>query len=183
MAQETVSDAESTWLEADQSRCDAAWERMQERALKAFRDGDLAAAVQSWATAFDIAKQNFAWGDPRLAASFTNHAFALIRQDQLHPATLLLNDAVRCWEDSWRWVPLMRPLPGDGQAAEDRYDDAVLPELYAFIKRGQAITETLAKERQLPNGGLEEWQENKPSTMCDLRKLVSAILLMASKAP
>lgn len=175
--------AERTKHDANQGNVDATWERVQERALKAFRGGDQAAAINGWTKAFDIAKQRFTRGDPRLAASYTNQAFALIRQNQLHRATLLLADAVRCWEDSWRWVPLMQPLPADGQREENRFDEATQQEFYDFIKKGQAITETLAAERKLPLGGLEDWERHQPPTMCDVRKLVAAVFLMASTAP
>ena len=169
--------------DVDQDRTDAAWERTQERALRAYRDGNPSAAIKGWDQAFEIAKQHFIWGDPRLATSLTNKAFVLIRQEQFHQAKLMLDEAVRCWQDSWRWVPFMQPLPDDDQRDETRYDDDVQQEFYAFIKQGQEISENLASERRLPAGSLEAWKEHRPPTMCDVRKLISAVFLIASTSP
>lgn len=173
----------SALRDSDKSLTDATWERVQERALKAFRAGHSPSAVKGWDQAFQIAKQHFDWGDPRVAASYTNRAFVLIRQNQFNPAKLLLDEAVRCWGDSWRWVPLMQPLPDDDQREKTRYDEEVQQEFYTFLKRGKDISETLARERRLPVGGLEEWEEHKPPIMCDVRKLMSAVFLIASTAP
>lgn len=173
--------ATQTLRSFDQSKTDTAWERTQEQALRAFRAGNMSVAVSSWDRGFEIANRHFDRGDPRQAASYTNQAFALMRQQQLLQAQLMLQDAIRRWDDSWRWIPLMVPRPGDNQCEATCYDEPIQQEFYAFVRRGQAITEALAQERQLPTGGLEEWRDHRPATMCDLRKLISAVLLIASK--
>ncbi len=170
-------------LAFDRSESDATWERTQDQALRAFRSGDLFAARTGWARALEIARRHFDWGDPRLAASYTNQAFPLMRQQQLHQASRLLDQALRCWEESWRWIPLMRAIPSDNPVEKNWFDRPAQSEFYALVKRGQANTQTLAHERRLSIGGLEDWQAYKPPTMCDVRKLMAAVFLIVSEKP
>ena len=167
----------------DKKEADAVWERMQEQALRAFRAGRAAEAKAGWARALEIAKQHFEWGDPRLATSYTNQAFSLIGEQRLHQAEPLFQTAIRCWDDSWRWVPLMTPPGTRGQTDEISYDKAAQKEFYDFIKRGQSITETLQHDRRPPMGGLEDWNQHRPKTMCDVRKLIASVFLIVSIAP
>ena len=168
---------------SDRHQSDAVWERLQEQALRAYRAGNTMAARNGWLKAFEIAKRHFERGDPRLATSYTNQAFSLIRQNQTFQAQQHIDLALQAWEDSWRWIPLMAPPRLDQSIQETYYNDATQREFYAFVKRGQSITDTLALHRILPTGGLEEWLEHKPKSMCDLRKLISAVFLIVSDTP
>jgi hypothetical protein len=161
----------------NQSHSDAIWERTQEHALRAFRSGETAPARNGWKKAFDLAERHFSWGDPRVAASYTNQAFSLNRQQQAYEAKHLLDEAARCWEDSWRWVPLMVPLSTE----EAQYDGDEQKAFYALIRQGQSITEALAEGQPPPKGGFEDWLTRRPAKMCDERKLLAAVYLMVSK--
>lgn len=167
----------------DQNQVDLTWERLQEQAMHAFRAGDTAIATANWAKALEIAERYFDRGDPRLAASRSNQAFSLMRQKQIHQANTLFQQAIAAWEASWRWVPLMVAprLPDDIESLP--YGKAVQDEFYGFIKQGKHMTEALQQEQRLPVGGLEEWQEVKPHSMTDVRKLFAAVFLMASAKP
>lgn len=167
----------------DRHESDAIWERLQEQALRSYRAGNIIVAKNGWAKAFDTAKRHFRRGDPRLATSYTNQAFSLIRQQQIYQAQRHLEQAMYGWEDSWRWVPLMLPPRIGDKIQETQYNEATQREFYAFIKRGRSITETLSRERRLPTGGLEDWTEHKPKSMCDLRKLISSVFLIVSQKP
>lgn len=166
----------------DQTRLDSSWERVQEHALRAFRCRNIIAAKHSWNQAFGIAKDHFERGDPRLATSCTNQAFSLLRQGQTHQGYLLFNEAIRCWEDSWRWVPLMVPPRHADRQSERHYTEKARQEFYTLTKKGQAITEGIMKGR-LATGGLEGWREHKPKSICDVRRLISAVFLIASNSP
>ena len=166
----------------DQTRLDSSWERLQEQALRAFRARGVGAAKHNWNQAFGLSKDRFEWGDPRLATSCTNYAFSLLRLGSTHQGHLLLDEAVRCWEDSWRWVPLMVPPQHADRKSERSYTEKARQEFYALTKKGQAITEGIAKG-YLTAGGLEDWREHKPKAMCDTRKLISAVFLMVSHSP
>jgi len=177
---------ESTLQDApafDRHESDAIWERLQEQALRSYRAGDIIAAKKSWDKAFDVAKRHFRRGDPRLATSYTNRAFSLIRQQQTYQAQRHLELAMQGWDDGWCWVPLMVPPRTGSQIQKTHYNETTQKEFYAFIKRGRSITQSLARERRLPTGGIENWLEHKPKSMCDVRKLISSVFLIVSKKP
>ncbi|MGI9492638.1 MAG: hypothetical protein ACR2QF_09595 [Geminicoccaceae bacterium] len=165
----------------DRHEANAIWERLQEQALRGYRARNTAAAHHGWAKALDVAKRHFSRGDPRLATSYTNMAFSLLREQQIYQAQRHFETAVLCWEDSWRWIPLMVPPHIDDQIQETQYNEATQKEFYAFIERGRSITKTLARAQRLPIGGLEDWLEQKPKSMCDLRKLTAAVFLIVSQ--
>lgn len=165
-------------ITVDRGRVDATWERTQEQALNAYYDGDAAKARASWAKALDIAERHFERGDPRLAASLNNHAFALLRQSQIHQANSYFQRAEKAWEDSWRWIPCMTPSTGPGETAAEPYDRETQDIFYALIKRGRTITETLATEHRLTETEGDDWQTVKPKGMTDVRRLFSAVFLI-----
>lgn len=166
----------------DQNRADAVWERTQEQALRIFQTRGIGRARPIWTKATQIAKSQFEWGDPRIAASCANQAFSMIRQKDMHQGQLLFDESLRCWKDSWRWVSLMEPPHLGGQFEKSQFTGKARQSFYALIQRGQAMTEALARN-QLATGGFEDWQEHKPKTMCDVRRLVAAIFLIASLKP
>ena len=161
----------------DGHQADIVWERTQDQALRAYRARKLPAAGRLWAKALDIARHRCERGDPRLAASHTNHAFYLNRRQQTYQAQRHFDDALRCWEDSWRWVPFMRPP----SAGTPFYDGAMQKGFHDVISRGQAMTENLAREQQVPQGGLEDWIELQPGPMSDLRHLLGSVFLIVSE--
>ena len=162
---------------ADRNRIDLTWERAQEQAMHAFEANKPAIARAQWAKALDIAERYFERGDPRIAASLSNHGFALLRLNQLHQANAYFRRAVNAWEDSWRWVPWMAPPTGQGEV-ETPYDRETQDAFYALIRQGQAKTETLWRERRLSKAKGDDWATVKPRNMTDIRRLFSAVLLM-----
>jgi len=163
---------------ADQNTIDVTWERCQEQALLAFQQKKPAEARANWARALEIAERCFDRGDPRLAASQTNHAFALLRLNQRHQANLLLKNAMLAWEESWRWVPLMAPTARRGESEPAPYDPKTQEAFYSLIRRGQAMTETLLREGRLSEASADDWQTVKPKGLNDIRRLFSAVFLM-----
>lgn len=176
----TLETDRSDILAFDQNTIDATWERTQEQAMRAFRDGDAARARACWSKALKIAERHFPWGDPRLGTSLTNQAFAMHRQQQIHQANKLFEQAQRCWEDSWRWVPMMVPPPRPEEPQADQYDEAAQIEFYDVIGCCQQIAETLQFDQQLPIGSLEQWHEIGPNAMTDVKKLMAALFLIVS---
>ncbi len=163
---------------ADQRRVDLTWERAQEQALAAFKAGNRSIARVNWEKALDIAERHFERGDPRVAASLSNHAYGLLRQGQMHQASKHFARAIAAWEESWCWIPWMTPPaePGEGEAAP--YDRATQDAFYAMINQGKVITETLWHENRLPDAVGDDWESVKPKGMTDIRRLFSAIFLM-----
>ena len=174
-------------LAAGFAAADLAWERCQEQAALAFRAGDAATAARLWEQTLTIAEQHFGRGDPRRAASLTNHALVMRRQRQDYQAKRLFEDALVAWDDSWRWIYLMTRRPVDA-ASQLRHSDRL--EVYgptarsafgALAERGRGATARLERYDELPAGGLAAWFEIKPRQMTDLRKLLAAVLLIAPK--
>jgi hypothetical protein len=166
---------------------DLTWERCQEQAALAFRAGDAAQAARLWAQALRVAEQHFGRGDPRLAASLANQALVMRRQRQDYQAKRLFEDALRAWDETWRWIHLMTPRPaGASERLESSnhleiYDPAARRAFTALAERGRAATGRIERYDELPQGGLAEWFEIKPQRMTDLRKLLAAVLLIAPK--
>ncbi|MDH3658713.1 MAG: tetratricopeptide repeat protein [Alphaproteobacteria bacterium] len=165
-------------LAADRNRVDLAWEHAQEQAMHAFRNGNATAAMTNWAKALEIAERHFERGDPRLAASLSNQAFALLRQDQIHQANLCFQRAVDAWEDSWRWIPLMTPSAGQDEVEPKPYDQGTQAAFYDLIRQGKAVTKTLWQENRLPETVGDDWLAVKPKGMNDIRRLFSAVFLL-----
>lgn len=170
------------------SASDLAWERTQEQAAQAFQAGDAASAARLWAQGLEIATKHFGRGDPRLAASLTNQALVMRRQRQDYQAKQLFEQAIAAWGETWRWIQLMTPQPAgaavrlEGSNQLEVYDAASRSTFTALAERGRAATMRLERYDELPRGGLEEWHEIKPRRLTDLRKLLAAVLLIASKA-
>ncbi len=167
-------------LAFNRGKADAIWERTAEQAVLTFRRRGVGAARPLWIKAIDIADSQFTWGDPRLAASYANQAFCLIQSKEMHRGQLLSQAAMRCWKDSWRWVYLMTPPSISQQFDAPQYTDNARQSFYELIEHGQTVTDMLAQGRT-PLGGFEDWLRHKPKTMCDLRKLVGSVFLLASK--
>jgi hypothetical protein len=165
---------------------DLNWERCQEQAALAYLGRDPAAATEFWARGLAIAERHFSRGDPRLAASLTNHALVMRRQRLDYQAQRAFDRALTTWDDAWRWVLLMTPphaIPAraDGAATDHLaiYDREARGSFSALIRRGRGRTARLERHDELPVGGLDEWFEIKPRGMTDLRKLLGAVLLIA----
>lgn len=165
--------ATSHWRE-----CDLVWEQCQEQAGLAYRDGDILTPPRLWARALEIADRWFARGDPRLAASLTNHALVLRRCGRVFQAALTFTRAIEVWDDSWRWVTVMVP-PRMSDAAAG-YDREARAKFEALIERGRAATAALERDDILPGNRLDLWFELRPHHLTDLRKLLGAVLLIAS---
>ncbi|MGI9485590.1 MAG: tetratricopeptide repeat protein [Geminicoccaceae bacterium] len=157
---------------------DLAWERCQEQALQAFRTGDATSARTNWAKALEIAERHFERGDPRIATSFSNHAFALVRRESIHQANNYFQRAMIAWEESWCWIPWMAPSTKPDEVEAAPYDRETQEGFYALIRRGQAITETLWRENRLSETEGDDWSKVKPNAMTDIRRLFSAVFLM-----
>lgn len=163
---------------ADRNRVDLTWERTQEKALDALRASEAASACALWAKALDIAERHFERGDPRIAASLSNHGFALLRQDEIHKANVCFQRADAAWEDSWRWIPWMRPSTSQDGVEAAPYDQATQEAFYALIEQGRAITMALQRDHRLPEAVGDDWLAVKPKGMTDIRRLFSAVFLM-----
>jgi hypothetical protein len=165
---------------------DLAWERNLEQAAIAFQAGDAVMPPVLWARGLDIAERHFASGDPRLACSLTNRAFALRRQGERFESNKMFKDARAAWSETWRWVRLMTPGgatlgPPDGRRGTAAvYDHATQEVLFALAARGLATTDAIEGYDRLPAQSMKLWLDMKPSAFSDLRRLLGAVLLIVS---
>ena len=170
-------------ITVEQNRVDITWERVQEQAMQAYKARNAAGARASWAKALDIAERHFERGDPRLAASLSNHGFALMRQGLVHQANVYLRRSITAWEESWCWVPWMTPSTAPSDDEPTPYDQTTQDAFYALVNQGKSITETLLRERRLPEMASDDWNMVKPKRMNDVRRLFSAVFLMPTTSP
>jgi len=165
---------------------DLAWERNLEQAAIAFEAGDAVMPPVLWARGLDIAERHFASGDPRLACSLTNRAFALRRQGERFESNKMFKDARGAWSETWRWVRLMTPggatlgHPTGGAGPLPVYDHAAQEVLFALAARGLATTDAIEGYDRLPAQGVKQWLAMKPRAFSDLRRLLGAVLLIVS---
>ena len=162
----------------EKNMADITWERYQERALAAFRNRDVSTARTCWRKALELAERHFERGDPRIAASRTSYGFALMRQGYQHEANAYFGYALAAWEDSWCWVPYMRPSCRQGDMESMSYDRATQDAFYAFVEKGKERTERLMHDGGLPASEHDDWATIKPTSMTDVRRLSAAVLLM-----
>lgn len=154
--------------------CDLVWEQCQEQAALAARDGDRSMPPRLWARALEIAEHWFERGDPRLATSLTNRALVLRRRGQVPQAEQMFAHALKVWDEGWRWIGgLAAPSGG-------RYDHEARAAFAALIRQGRAATAALEHYDPLSGDRLALWFELRPRRLCDLRKLLGAVLLIAS---
>lgn len=166
---------------------DLAWERNLEQAAITFLAGDAVMPPLLWARGLDIAERHFAPGDPRLACSLTNRAFALRRQGERFESNKMFKDARVAWSETWRWIRLMTPrrarLGSTPAGAESLpvYDHATQQWLFALAAKGLAATDAIEGYDRLPARGVKLWLDLKPTAFSDLRKLLGAVLLIVSR--
>lgn len=159
------------------SATDFAWEQVQESGLRAFGAGGGSVAAKHWQRGLTIAYGHFDPDDPRLATSLTNAGLVLRQQGESHQASHHFRDAAVVWDRAVRWVRRMSP-PG---RADDGYDDAVIARFEELIAQGKAATLAIESLGTLPPWGLDGWLSVRPRRNSDLRKLLSAVFLIASR--
>lgn len=156
---------------------DLAWEQEQESAARAFLAGAGGTAARHWLRALAIAHEQFDGFDPRLATSLTNCGLVRRRAGDRYQSDRHFREALLVWDGGWRWIALMSP-PG----CPDRcYDEAAQAQFKALLEQGRAITAAIERYDRLPAWGLGRWLVERPSRPCDLRKLLAAVFLIASR--
>ncbi len=154
------------------------WERTQELAVQAARLNRIGAAERHWARALEIAERHLGRGDPRLAASLTNLAYGLRLLGREAEAKRRFDQAMSVWDDSWRWLPLMRDT---SRRVEQTYDPATQRRFEHLVARARAATASMARDNAVPVGRYEQWLALRPRTMNDVRKLLGGVLLVMSR--
>lgn len=161
----------------DVDTVDVTWEQIQDSALRAFHTGRTELASRNWERGMVVARRHFGPADPRLAASLTNHGYVLRRCGERYEAERHLREALNVWERGWRWTGRMAP----SNAPDCVYPAAARTWFDALINQGHAATWRMRIHDELPEYRLHLWTEHRPMWLCDVRKLMAAVLLIASR--
>lgn len=159
------------------SGTDLAWEQVQEGGLRAFGAGRDSLAAEHWQRGLAIAHGRFGPDDPRLATSLTNAALMLRRRGDFQQAGRHFRNAGVVWDRAIRWVRLMTPPGG----TDGGYDEAAMARFEALIAQGKAASLAIESLGTLPPWGLDGWRSVRPRRGSDLRKLLAAVFLIASR--
>lgn len=194
----SASEQSSGDREADAARAagwrqaDLDWERMQERAISAWRNGDEAEAIRLWRAARRLAFWRFRRSDPRYATSLANAGMAARLSGREAKAARLY--ARSRW--LWQWVPEQVATVEPSRRArsslfhlrmEARHAEAYRANhqkrLARFVEEADEALAALEAGRPVPHRLYERWRAEKLPIFDEARKLVSAALLIAAPPP
>ncbi|MCY4461306.1 MAG: tetratricopeptide repeat-containing protein [Albidovulum sp.] len=171
------------------SRWDLVWERLQENANRAVSNGRRLSPSFRFAAARALAAIAFSSGDPRIATSVANVAFAA----RLFGASLVADRMYASARSLWARAPEalddMKILPRARSSVfhmrmEIRHRDAYRSN--ATVRLGRFIAETgdcldcLSAGSSAPHRLFSRWRGEKPPLFDDTRKILGACLLVAS---
>ena len=171
------------------TNADVIWEQIQEAAAASERAGDVAEASELWHGAVELAREHFPPDDLRVAASVANVAIAARRTGDAATADRMLDEALALWDAGDDWVESLNASTFARSStfhlrleAKHRggYDRLPRERCRALAEEGRTI---LASRRAaLPDDSdrLERWRRERPDGFDDWRKLLGAVLLIAS---
>ncbi len=172
------------WCEAE-----LAWETRQAEAAEHDAAGRPDAAAALWAEGLRLARETFAGNDPRLATGLANQAQALRRAGRDQAARRLFDEAVLVRDASGPWVVALAPERRARSSTFNLRLESKYPGGYAHHSReryealaadGRAALLALRDEKPPPFDGLARWRAERPDGYTDARKLMAAVLLVAS---
>lgn len=171
--------------------CDLDWERLQERALRALRDGNPASAAWTWRLGWLLAFLRFRRDDPRYVASLANLGLVAHLAGRERLARRRYAVALRRWGAVPDWIGGMA-IARRGRSSlfhlqtETAYWGAYDRSLrtHAMCLARDAASQLDAASRGQPSPGrlCDRWPGEKPATFDDLRKFLGAALLIAADA-
>ncbi len=172
------------WREAD-----LAWEISQQDAAERAAAGAHDDAAALWAEALRLARESFAHDDPRLATALANQAQALRRAGRAAAARALFEEALVVWDASGSWLAALAPERRARSSTFHLRLESKHPGGYehhsraryeAFAAEGRAALIALRDGKPPPFDGPARWAKERPEGYADGRKLLAAVLLVAS---
>ncbi len=172
------------WREAE-----LAWETRQAEAAEYDASGRRDQAAALWAEGLRLARATFAGNDPRLAASLANQAQALRRAGRAAAARALFEEALLAWDASGPWVAALAPERRARSSSFHLRLESKHPGGYAHHSReryetlaaeGRAALLALRDGREGADDRLARWAKERPEGYTDARKIMAAVLLVAS---
>ena len=171
------------------SNAEVIWEQIQETAARCERIGDYVEAAELWRGALELVREHLPPADLRLAASLVSVAVAERRAGDGPAAHRLFDEAQSLWDGSEEWVESLAP---DSMARSSMfhlrlrtrhpggYDHAPRERYRALAGEGRAVLEARLEGRPDAIDRLGRWRRERPEGFNDWRRLLGAVLLMAS---
>ena len=165
------------------------WEQIHEAAAESERAGDHAEASELWRGALELAREHLSPCDLRVAASVASVAVAARKSGDAATAGRMLDEALALWDAGDRWVDSLNPATFARSSTFHLRLQAKHPGGYERLPRERYRTlagegrEVLAARRAArPDevDRLERWRAERPQGFDDWRKLLGAVLLIAS---
>ena len=167
------------------------WEQIQEAAAECALAGTHAEAADLWRGARELAREHLTSGDLRVATSVANVALAERKAGDATVSTRMLDEALALWDTGESWIESLEPatmarsstfhlrLQAKHPGAYDRFPR----ERYRTLAREGRVV-LAARRDGLPDesGRFERWRRERPDGFDDWRKLLGAVLLIASDA-
>lgn len=171
------------------TNAEVVWEQIQVAAAECERAGNYREASELWRGAMETAREHLPPGDLRVATSMTNVAVGERRAGGAPAADRMLDEALALWDAGERWVESLRPTALARSSTfhlrllakhPGGYDRFPRERYRALAKEGRAILS--ARRDCLPDerDRLERWRRERPDGFNDWRKLLGAVLLIAS---
>ena len=165
------------------------WEQIQEAAAESERAGDHAEALELWRGALDLAREHLRPDDLRVAASLASVAVGERHLGDAATSQRMFDEALALWDAGDGWVESLKP---DTLARSSTFHlrlqvkhtggyDRFPRERYRMLAgEGRAIL--AARRDGLPDESdrLDRWRRERPDGFSDWRKLLGAVLLVAS---
>ena len=171
------------------SNAEVIWEQIQETAARCERGGDFVEAAELWRGALELVRERLPPADLRVAASLANVAVAERRAGDEPAAIGLFDEALSLWDGSEARVESLAP---DSTARSSLfhlrlrtrypggYDHAPRARYRALAGEGRAVLEARLDGRPDEIDRLDRWRKERPEGFNDWRRLLGAVLLMAS---
>ena len=165
------------------------WEQIQETAAESERAGDYTEASELWRGALDLAREHLRPDDLRLAASVANVAVAERRIGDAATAKRMFEQALALWGAGDRWVESLKTATLARSSTFHLRLQAKHPGAYDRLPReryrtlaaqGREVIAARRAERPDVSDRLVRWRRERPDGFSDWRKLLGAVLLVAS---
>ena len=165
------------------------WEQIQEAAAECERAGERTEAAELWGGALDLAREHLPRGDLRLATSVANLAVAERWAGDPAAGGRRFEEALSLWDAGAEWVKSLAPVARARSSTfhlrlESRHPgayDRFPRERYRMLaEEGRAVL--VARRDGRPDGSnrFERWRRERPPGFNDWRRLLGAVLLLAS---
>ena len=165
------------------------WEQIQKTAAESERKGDYVEAAELWRGGLDLAREHLAPDDLRLAASVASVAVAERRTGDAATSKRMFEEALALWDAGGTWIELLKPTPSARSSTfhlrlqakhPGGYDRFPRERFRSLATEGRAVIAARRAGRPDESDRFERWRRERPDGFDDWRKLLGAVLLIAS---